>query len=181
MGGAEQELEQQYEQLREKVGERRAEVLKHSPRDDQFAAEYARLVNVTGKLVEFEKALPVRLAEPARRLSTRIVHWSWAGQAVVAAALIGVVFVSDRSGWWLVLLVPHLAATVVGAFQTVDAGRHLFRRKVAIGLHAVGVLVVLVSLRVISMWFLIAILIGWALVGGALMDDTETGQKGAKA
>ncbi|WP_331723979.1 hypothetical protein [Streptomyces sp. NBC_00005] len=169
MGGAEQELGQQYQQLREKVGERRAEVLKHSPRDEQFAVEYARLVNVTGKLVEFEKALPARLAEPARRLSTRIVRWSWAGQSVVAAALIGVVLVSDRSGWWLVLLVPHLAATVAGAFQTVDAGRHVFRRKVAIGL------------RVISMWFLIAILIGWALVWGAVLDETETSAKGAKA
>ncbi|NNN32181.1 hypothetical protein HLK59_17795 [Streptomyces sp. S3(2020)] len=181
MGGAEQELEQQYRQLREKVGERRAEVLKHSPRDDQFAAEYARLVSVTGKLVEFEKALPARLAEPARRLSTRIVRWSWVGQAVVAAALISAVFVWDHSGWWLVLLVPHLAATVAGAFQTVDAVRHWFRRKVAIGLHAVGVLVVLVSLRVISLWFLIAILIGWALLWSAVLDETGTSAKGAKA
>ncbi|MFJ9634956.1 hypothetical protein ACIRU8_45425 [Streptomyces sp. NPDC101175] len=181
MGGTEQELGEQYKRLQDTVSERRADALQHAPRDEQFALEYARLVEAAGRLLDFEKALPARLTEPARRLSQRIVRWCWAGQAVVAAALIAVVLASDRSGWWLVLLVPHLAATVAGVFQTVDADGHLVRRKVAIALHAVGALVVLVSLRVISMWFLIGILIGWAFIWGALLDEKETSAKGAKA
>ncbi|WP_329538432.1 hypothetical protein OG568_60330 (plasmid) [Streptomyces sp. NBC_01450] len=54
-------------------------------------------MNVTGKLVEFEKTIPERLAEPERRRSERIVTWSWRGQAAVGTVLIALVFVLDRS------------------------------------------------------------------------------------
>ncbi|MGR4853934.1 hypothetical protein [Streptomyces sp. LARHCF252] len=48
----EQELTRQYIRLQEKVGEHRAEALKHSPGDDRFAVEYARLVNAVGSRPE---------------------------------------------------------------------------------------------------------------------------------
>ncbi|WP_326584635.1 hypothetical protein OG889_40345 [Streptomyces sp. NBC_00481] len=102
MGSTEQKIEEQFAQLQQKVGARHAEVLKHSD-GDQFPVEYARLVNVTSKLVEFEKTIPERLAEPDRRRSERIVTWSWRGQAAVAAVLIALVLILDRSTWWLVL------------------------------------------------------------------------------
>ncbi|SMQ18574.1 hypothetical protein SAMN06272771_5027 [Streptomyces sp. Ag82_O1-12] len=50
-----------------------------------------------GKLVEFEKTIPERLAEPDRRRSEHIVTWSWRGQAAVGAVLIALVFALDRS------------------------------------------------------------------------------------
>ncbi|MFF0116775.1 hypothetical protein [Streptomyces prasinus] len=50
--------------------------------------------------------------------------WSWRGQAATGAVLIALVFVLDRSAWWLVLLVPHFVGTVAGCFQKVDAEQH---------------------------------------------------------
>ncbi|MBY8889115.1 hypothetical protein K7472_30350 [Streptomyces sp. PTM05] len=88
---------------------RHAEVLKHDVDDDQFAVAYDQLMNVTGELVEFEATIPERLAAPDRQRSERIVMWSWRAQAVVAAVLIALVFILDRSWWWLILLLPHFA------------------------------------------------------------------------
>ncbi|MFF8919497.1 hypothetical protein ACF08M_40995 [Streptomyces sp. NPDC015032] len=73
MDSTEQDVEQQFTQLQQKVGASHAEVLKHDVDDDQFVVEYARLVNSASKLVEFEKTIPERLAEPERRRSERIV------------------------------------------------------------------------------------------------------------
>ncbi|MFD9601833.1 hypothetical protein [Streptomyces sp. NPDC059970] len=179
MSSTEQNIEEQFAQLQQKVGARHAEVLKHSD-GDQFAVEYARLVNVTSKLVEFEKTIPERLAEPERRRSERIVTWSWRGQAAVGAVLIALVFVLDRSGWWLVLLVPHFVGTVAGCFQKVDSEQHRDRRSAAIGLHVVTLLVALISLSVISRWFIIAAAVGWMFVAGASMDSTDAGAKGTR-
>ncbi|WP_215453397.1 hypothetical protein [Streptomyces sp. ATCC 21386] len=179
MGSTEQEIEEQFAQLQQKVGARHAEVLKHSD-GDQFAVEYARLVNVTSKLVEFEKTIPERLAEPERRRSERIVTWSWRGQAAVGAVLIALVFVLDRSTWWLVLLGPHFMGTVAGCFQKVDAEQHRDRRFGAIGLHVVALLMALISLSVISRWFIIAAAVGWMLVAGSSMDSTGAEPKGAR-
>ncbi|MEV4443507.1 hypothetical protein AB0K09_31855 [Streptomyces sp. NPDC049577] len=180
MSSTEQEIEEQFAQLQQRVGARRAEVLKHTADDEQFAAEYALLVYATGDLVEFEKTIPERLAEPERRRSERIVVWSWRGQAVVGAALIALVFVLDRSWWWLALLLPHFAGTVADCFQQVHAERHRDRRAGAIALHVVAILVALVSLSVLSRWFLIAIVVGWVFVAGVSMDSTDAGEKGAR-
>ncbi|GAA2292923.1 hypothetical protein OKJ48_01915 [Streptomyces kunmingensis] len=128
MGSTEQQIEEQLARLQQRVGARHAEVLKHDVDDDRFAVEYARLVNVTNKLVEFEKTIPELLAEPERRRSERIVTWSWRGQAAVGAVLIALVFVLDRSAWWLALLVPHFVERWPAAFRrsmpnsTVTAG-----------------------------------------------------------
>ncbi|MET9513140.1 hypothetical protein ABZX62_32640 [Streptomyces flavidovirens] len=179
MVSAEQKIEEQFAQFQQKAGACHAEVLKHSD-GDQFAVEYARLVNVTSKLVEFEKTIPERLAEPDRRRSERIVTWSWRGQAAVGAGLIALVFVLDRSSWWLVLLVSHFVGTLAGCFRKVDAEQHRDRRFGAVALHAVALLMALISLSVISRWFIIAAAVGWAFVAGSSMDSTDTGAKGAR-
>ncbi|MFJ8596404.1 hypothetical protein [Streptomyces sp. NPDC093598] len=106
--------------------------------------------------------------------------WSWRGQAAVGAVLIAVVFVLDRSTWWLVLLVPHFGGTVAGCFQKVDAEQHRDRRFGAIGLHVVALLMALISLSVISRWFIIAAAVGWKLVAGSLMDSTDAGAHEAR-
>ncbi|WP_327372360.1 hypothetical protein [Streptomyces sp. NBC_01217] len=180
MGSTEQQIEEQLAQLQQKVGAHHAEVLKHDFDDDQFAVEYARLVNVTSRLVEFEKTIPERLAEPERRRSERIVTWSWRGQAAVGAVLIALVFILDRSTWWLILLVPHFVGTVAGCFQKVDAEQHRDRRFGAVGLHVVALLMALISLSVISRWFIIAAALGWMLVAGSSMDSTGADPKGAR-
>lgn len=180
MGNTEQQVEEQLAQLQQKVGARRAEVLKHDIDDDQFVVEYARLVNVTSKLVEFEKTIPERLAEPERKRSERIVTWSWRGEAAVGATLIALVFILDHSLWWLVLLVPHFAGTVAGCFQKADVEQHRDRRFGAVALHVVALLMALISLSVISRWFIIAAAIGWMLVGGSTADSTDTGPKEAR-
>ncbi|WP_030618863.1 hypothetical protein [Streptomyces achromogenes] len=179
MGSTEQEIEEQFAQLQQKVGARHAEVLKHSD-GDRFAEEYAQLVHVTSELVEFEKTIPERLAEPERRRSERIVTWSWRGQAAFGAVLIALVFTLDRSSWWLVLLVPHFAGTVAGCFQKVGTEQHRDRRFGAIALHVVALLMALISLSVISRWFIIATAVGWMLVAGASMDNTGADPKEAR-
>ncbi|MEW1678120.1 hypothetical protein AB0O47_33515 [Streptomyces noursei] len=177
MVSTEQQIERQFAQFQQKVDACRTEVLKHPVSDDQFAVEYARLVNLTEELVEYEKTIPERLAEPERRRSERIVVWSWRGQAVVGAGLISLLFLLDRSWWWLVVLVPHFVGTVAGSFQKVDAEQHRDRRFGAIGLHVVSLLVALISLSILSPWFLFAVAVGWMIVGGASM---EAGERGAQ-
>ncbi|MFD6432606.1 hypothetical protein [Streptomyces venezuelae] len=137
-------------------------------------------MNVTNKLAEFEKTIPELLAEPERRRSERIVTWSWRGQAAVGAVLIALVFGLDRSAWWLVLLVPHFVGTVAGCFQKVDAEQHRDSRFGAIGVHVVALLVALISLSVISRWFIIAAAAGWMLVAGSSMDSTGADPKGVR-
>ncbi|MFF7651743.1 hypothetical protein ACFZCY_18585 [Streptomyces sp. NPDC007983] len=178
MDSTEQKLDQQFAQLQHHVGACHAEVLKCSTDDDQFEVEYERLVEAADELVEFEKTIPERIAEPKRKRSERIVVWSWRGQAGVGAGLIALTFAWDRSFGWLFLLVPHFVGTMAGCFhQKVDADRHLHCRKVAVGLHVVAVLVALVSLSLISLWFLPAIILGWMVVLGASMEDSETSGK----
>ncbi|MGC5041039.1 hypothetical protein ACLQ2C_36490 [Streptomyces sp. DT73] len=180
MDSTEQQIEEQLAQLQQRVGARRAEVLKYDVDDDGFVVEFARLAHAVGKLVEFEKAIPERLAEPERRRSERIVTWSWRGQAAVGAALIALVFVLDHSTWWLVLLIPHFMATVAGCFQKVDAGQHRERRFGAVGVHVVALLVALISLSVISRWFVIAAVLGWMVVAGSVLDSNNGDAKGAR-
>lgn len=181
MDSTKQETEQQFARLQQKVGDCHTEVAKLTTGDDRFEAAYDRLVTAAAELVEFEKTVPGRLAEPARKASARIVAFSWGGQAALGAALIALIVVWDRSLWWLVLLVPHVLATAAGAFQKVDTEGHRHRRNVALWLHVLGALVALVSLHLISAWFLIAILLGWTIVGGALLEDPDTKKEAAKA
>ncbi|MFG3285537.1 hypothetical protein [Streptomyces sp. NPDC048111] len=90
------------------------------------------------------------------------------------------VFVLNRTPWWLVLLVPHFVGTVAGCFQKVDAEQHRHRRFGAIGVHVVALLVALISLRVISRWYIFAAALGWMLVAGSAMNSTGAGPKAAR-
>ena len=90
-------------------------------------------------------------------------------------ALITAVLVLDRTAWWLLLLVPHLLATFLGWPMNVTAQQHKRQRGIAFGLHALCLLVILVALGVLSAWWIIAVLLGWALIGGA----SEAPQQGA--
>ncbi|WLQ53941.1 hypothetical protein P8A21_40500 (plasmid) [Streptomyces poriferorum] len=109
------------------------------------------------------------LAEPQRLRSEKIVFCSWRAQSAVAAALMGAALLLGHSGWWL--LVPHLVATFCGWQLKVTLMDHLDRRFASLGLHVVAILLALVALGVISVWFLVAVLVGWALVGGLASDN----------
>ncbi|WP_326615248.1 hypothetical protein OG949_40870 (plasmid) [Streptomyces scopuliridis] len=91
----------------------------------------------------------------------------------MAAALIASVYILGHTAWWLVLVVPHLLATLAGWPLKATVKEHQARRKAAIGLHFLGVLLVLVVLGVVSAWFIIAVLAGWAVVGIASADGQE--------
>ncbi|MEU6885604.1 hypothetical protein ABZ918_10400 [Streptomyces viridosporus] len=51
--------------------------------------------------------------------------------------------------------------------------QHKQQRRIAFALHALCVLVILVALGVLSAWWIIAVLIGWALIGGASTDAPQ--------
>ncbi|MFB7454958.1 hypothetical protein [Streptomyces sp. NPDC056194] len=178
MSSAEQEVTRQFAKLQQRVGDRRAQVLSASSDKDALESGYAELLRAVDELVEFDKTVPARLAEPARLLSEQIVRWSWGVQAAVAAVLIVLVFILDLSGGWLVVLVPHLLATLSGYFQKVSSDDHMTRRFATIALHAAGLLVALVTLGVISLWFLVLVLVIWVPLFGTFADDS-TMQKGA--
>lgn len=142
-------------------------------RDDlEFDAEYEQLVAEAARLIDFENQLPARLAEPKRERSEQFVRWSWRAEAAVSAVLIAAVFLLENTAWWLVVLVPHLLATLVGCTIKVTATRHATQAKVAAALHALCLLAALVSLGVLSAWFIIVILAGWFVIGVA-SDGTE--------
>lgn len=126
------------------------------------------------RLVEFERRLPGRIAEPKRERSERFVRWSWRAQAAVAAALIVAVFLLGNTLWWLALLVPHLLAALSGWSIEVTASRHRAQVRVAAALHVLCLLVVLVSTGVLSAGFIIAIVVGWFVIAVASGATAET-------
>lgn len=132
---------------------------------------FEELVERAQALLTFEEQLPGRLAEPQRLRSQKVIFWSWRIQSGLALALIAAVFLTGHTLWWLLLILPHLAATFAGWSLKATPKEHQARRKAAIGLHAVGVLFVLVVLGVVSAWFITAVLVGWAVVGGACLDE----------
>ncbi|MDV9186834.1 hypothetical protein R6L23_01050 [Streptomyces sp. SR27] len=180
MGSTEQEIARRFAELQQRVGERRTRVLRAVGDEDRFAAGYAELVKAVGELVEYDTTIPQRLAEPARQLSERIVRWSWRGQAAVAAVMVVLVFALDMSGGWLLLLLPHLLGTLGGSFQKVDAGDHMTRRYATLAVHVVGVLVVLVTLSVISAWFIVLILFIWVPLFGSFVEDADKKKGGSR-
>ncbi|GAB2766563.1 hypothetical protein [Streptomyces bullii] len=95
----------------------------------------------------------------------------------MALALITVVLAFDRTAWWLLLLIPHLLATLLGWTIKVTIQQHKQQRGIALALHALCLLVILVALGVLSAWWIIAVLIGWALIGGASADSPQQGAK----
>lgn len=172
VGSTESELNQEHQVLRRTLSERHARVVRLDQDDLEFDAEYEQLVAEAARLIDFENQLPARLAEPKRERSEQFVRWSWRAEAAVSAVLIAAVFLLGNTVWWLVVLVPHLLATLGGCTLKVTAARHATQAKVAASLHALCLLVALVSLGVLSAWFIIAILAGWFVIGVA-SDSTE--------
>ncbi|MFH9016630.1 hypothetical protein ACH4C6_35760 [Streptomyces sp. NPDC017943] len=145
--------------------------------DAEFDGQYTAMVQRAEELLAFEQTLPTRLAEPQRLRSAKIVRWSWRGQTAVSITLITAVLVLDRTAWWLLLLIPHVLATLLGWSIKVTVQQHKQQRVIAFALHALCVLVILVALGVLSAWWIIAVLIGWALIGGACADAPQQGAK----
>ncbi|MFD3622458.1 hypothetical protein ACFWWT_46410 [Streptomyces sp. NPDC058676] len=149
------------------------------PGTEEYDDHYIALVERAEELLTFEQALPVRLAEPQRLRSVAIVRWAWRFQTAVAAGLIVAALFLGHTAWWLVLLIPHLVATLMGWSITVAAKRHRQQRAIALALQAEGALVILVVFGVLSPWWIIAVLAGWIGIG-AFSEDGPAGQ-GVKA
>ncbi|OWA15271.1 hypothetical protein [Streptomyces sp. CS057] len=99
--------------------------------------------------------------------------WSWRGQSAVSVALIIAFRLLGYSDGWYALVVPHLVGTFFGWQLKATVKNHLSLRTASVALHAVGVLIVL---GVLSPWFIIALVIGWAFVGTAAADGQEPGK-----
>ncbi|TLS45642.1 hypothetical protein FE633_12755 [Streptomyces montanus] len=173
------ELHEQHQARLRELGNRHARIKQLDPDEDaaSFESQYGELVACAAQLLEFERALPARLAEPQRERTEQIVKWSWRGESAVAVALMVAMVVLGHTIWWLVLLIPHLLATLAGWSVTVTAVRHRKQRAVAIGLHALCLLVGLVTLGVLSPWWITAILLAWLAIGVASEGTTQQGAK----
>ncbi|MGQ4459251.1 hypothetical protein [[Kitasatospora] papulosa] len=134
------------------------------------------LMECAQALMAYEQNMPARLAEPQRLRSQRVIFWSWRIQSGVAIALIIVFRLLGYSDGWYALVVPHLVGTLCGWRLDATVKNHLARRNASIALHAVGALLVLIVLGVLSPWFIVAFLIGWAVVGTAVADGQEAGK-----
>lgn len=168
----EHDLHVMHKNLTQALREQHARVLAAEPEGPTTEDDYRALVERAETLLAFEARLPARLAEPQRRRGARVVFWSWRVQSAVAAGLIVAAHLLGHSGWWLLLILPHLAGTLAGWSLKVPAGQHATRRWGALALHVVGALLVLLVLGVITAWFLIAVAVGWFVVGVLCLDET---------
>ncbi|MCZ7430137.1 hypothetical protein [Streptomyces sp. WMMC1477] len=140
----------------------------------EFNRVYDQLVRSTRQLVAADAELPAKLAEPGRHLSERVVRWSWRGQAALGAMLAVVAAVPaswSPSAWWLLLIIPHTAAALAGSRIRVPARGHMDLRAAAIVLHPVCALVIAIVTGLVSAWWILAVAVGWVVVGGLTMDD----------
>ena len=176
MAETEHDLHELHGDLTRALADQHAHVVALGPDDAVADSEFEALVEHARTLLAFEQQLPARLAEPQRLRSERIIFWSWRVQSGVAAALIAAVLLFGHTAWWLALVVPHLLATLAGWSLKATPKEHRDRRGAAIGLHFVGVLFVLVVLGVLSAWFTIAVLVGWAVVFGGSTDEQGAGK-----
>ncbi|MFJ2407078.1 hypothetical protein ACIOUE_37925 [Streptomyces xanthochromogenes] len=171
MTGTKESIDQQHATLQQQVRGLHDKLVACDPDEDRYNTEYERLVQATRELLSFEQRMPDLLAEPERASSERVVLWSWRTQAVVAAVLVALVFILDRTWWWLVLLVPQFVGVLSGSFQKIGAKEHRTRRHTAIALHVVVVLTVLLFFQILPMWLLAVILPGWLGVAIASSED----------
>lgn len=177
MAEGERQLREQHQAMIKELGTRHARIKQCGPDGAVFDEQYEQLVACAESLLEFERMLPGRLAQPKRERAAQVVKWSWRGQTVVAAALIAAVLVLGHTAWWLVLLIPHLLATLMGWSVTVTAERYNEQRAIAISLHVLCLLVVLVALGVVSAWWIVAVLVGWVAVGATSEGSSQQGAK----
>ncbi|MFF0170883.1 hypothetical protein [Streptomyces prasinus] len=175
VSATERELHEQHRTMTTDLAAQHGRVKAFDPDNAEFDGQYTALVERAEELLAFEQQLPARLAEPQRLRSASIVRWAWRAQTALAAALIIAALALGHTGWWLVLLIPHLLATLMGWSITVTAQRHRQQRAIALVLQAQGVLVVLVVLGMLSPWWVIAVVLGWLGIG-AFSQDGPAGQ-----
>ncbi|MDX3697639.1 hypothetical protein PV726_47175 [Streptomyces europaeiscabiei] len=177
VAATERELHEQHRTMKTDLTAQHARVKELDPGDAEFDSQYTAMVQRAQELLAYEQTLPARLAEPQRLRSEQIVRWSWRGQTAVALALITVVLASDRTVWWLLLLIPHLLATLLGWTIKGIVQQHKQQRGIAFALHALCLLMILVVVGVLPTWWIIAVLIAWALIGAASADSPQQGAK----
>ncbi|MGW5927005.1 hypothetical protein ACWF2L_12220 [Streptomyces anulatus] len=75
---------------------------------------------------------------------------------------------------------PNPGSAGPAGSATRSSGQHRDRRFGAIGLHVVALLMALISLSVISRWFIIATALGWMLAAGSSTDSKGTDPEEAR-
>ncbi|MEG9551672.1 hypothetical protein V5N34_26725 [Streptomyces baarnensis] len=170
------EVHQQHEKLVRALADQHALTVAQDHDEGVPDEAFDVLMERAQTLMMYETQMPALLAEPERARSEKIIFWSWRAQSAVAVALILTFRLLGYSDWWYALVVPHLVATFFGWPLKATVKNHLSLRTASIALHAVGVLLVLIVLGVLSPWFIIALVIGWAFVGTAAADGQETGK-----
>ncbi|MFJ9195868.1 hypothetical protein [Streptomyces globisporus] len=169
-------MHEQHDQLVRALADQHARAVAQDYDEGVPDEAFDALMERARALMAYEKQMPALLAEPERLRSEKVIFWSWRAQSAVAVALIIAFRLLGYSDGWYALVVPHLVGTFFGWPLKATVKNHLARRNASIGLHAVGVLLVLIVLGVLSPWFIVALLIGWAAVGTAVADGPEEGK-----
>jgi hypothetical protein len=134
--------------LQTRVRERLAELRPVQPGSPEYGPAAEAVIEATTELIDYEERLPVLLDRAPRRLSLLIVRWSGVVTAAIGFSL-GVAAVAGWSSrWWLLLVIPVVAAAVslLSVPVPVPQGPHLALRPGAIAvaagalLQAVGVI-----------------------------------------
>ncbi|MEU2072276.1 hypothetical protein [Streptomyces anulatus] len=170
------EVHQQHEKLVRALADQHALTVVQDEDEGVPDEAFDGLMDRAQTLMAYEKQMPALLAEPERVRSEKVIFWSWRIQSAVAVALILAFRLLGYSNGWYALVVPHLVATFFGWPLEATVKNHLSLRTASIALHAVGALLVLIVLGVLSPWFIIALVIGWAFVGTAAADGQEAGK-----
>ncbi|MFF5338510.1 hypothetical protein [Streptomyces sp. NPDC013181] len=169
-------MHQEHQKLRRALADQHAHADVQDHNEGVPDQAFDILVERAQALMAYEKQMPALLAEPQRLRSQKVIFWSWRVQSAVAIGLILAFRLLGYSDWWYALIVPHLVGTFCGWRLEATAKNHLARRNASIALHAGGALLVLVVLGVLSPWFIVALLIGWAFVGTAVADEQGAGK-----
>jgi hypothetical protein len=78
---SERELRERHRDMIKDLGVRHSRIRQADPDDATFDDLYEQLVAGAEKLLEFERTLPARLAQPKRERAAQVVKWSWRGQS----------------------------------------------------------------------------------------------------
>jgi hypothetical protein len=138
--------EEQIAVLQSRVRERLTELRPIRPGAEEYSAAADAVIEATRSLIDYEDRLPVLLDRAPRRLSLLIVRWSGVVTAALGVSLGTAAVAGWSSRWWLLMIVPVLAAAAILLQSPVPAprGPHLVLRPGAI-LIAFGALVAAVG------------------------------------
>lgn len=140
--------------LQSRVRERLAELRPIPPGAEEYGPATEAVIEAATELINYEERLPVLLDRVPRRLSLLIVRWSGVVTAAIGASL-GIAAVAGWSSrWWLLLVIPVLAAALTLLWMPVHPpqGAHLALRPGAL-VVAVGALAALVgALARLPLW-----------------------------